>query len=92
MKGPSIAVMLGGKPDDDAEGEKTELSLGEAKAAAADAARSFAQAIEDKDPAKIVKAFTSLSTLCAHVEELEESGETEDKEEERDDSDSGEEG
>ncbi len=87
MKGPSIAVMLGGhasggRHDDegDPEGEQGDLSLSETKARAEDAATAFADAVEAKDARRIVKAFCALGELCRHLEELEESGESEEEE------------
>ncbi len=82
MKGPSIAVMLGGgKPKGDDYEEDGDLSLSETKARAEDAATAFAASLEGGDAKAIVKAFCTLSTLCHHLEDLEESGETDDEEE-----------
>lgn len=81
MSKPDIAVMLGmpkgGEGEDDG---GSESSLSEVKARAEDAAVVFSAAIEAKDAKKIVRAFSTLSTLCAKVDELEESGETPDEE------------
>jgi hypothetical protein len=93
VKGPSIAVMLGGghslapkskgsSYDSEEEKDETDLGLSETKARAEDAASAFADAVEAKDAARIVKAFGALATLCEHLEELEESGEAEEETEE----------
>ena len=71
--GPSIAVMLGGKPSPDEDGG--EPGLAEAKASAKDAASALASAVASKDADGIFRAFRSLSTLCKEVDDLEESGE-----------------
>ena len=82
MKGPSIAVMLGGKSEPD-EGES---SMGETKQRAEDAAHALAEALQAKDPQRIVRAFGALSTLVGKLGELEESGESEDEEKAEEDS------
>lgn len=66
-----------GDPDDGG----GDLSLSETKARAEDAATAFADAVEAKDPKRIVKAFAALSTLCGHLDELEDAGEKDDEEE-----------
>ncbi len=87
MKGPSIAVMLGGAKHDDAEdSDSGELSLSEAKSSAEDAATAFADAVESKDAKRIVKSFGALAELCAHVSELKDSGEK-DEDEDTDEAD-----
>lgn len=85
MKGPTIAVMLGGKHSEGRDSDYKEdgdLSLSETRARAEDAASAFAASLEmsGRDPARIVKAFCALKVLCDHLEELEESGETDDEE------------
>lgn len=79
-KGPSIAVMLGSAEPKEGGGGDSEMSLSEAKSRAEDAATAFAASLEmeGRDPRRILKAFRTLSTLCAKVEELEDSGETDD--------------
>ena len=77
--GPSIAVMLGGAKHYDDEEAEGDLSLSETKARAEDAAVAFQNALDTKNPRKIVAAFCSLSVLCNHLDELEESGEKDDE-------------
>lgn len=80
MKGPSIAVMLGGGHSGGASSkgdEPEESGASETRARAEDAATVFADAVEAKDARRIVKAFSSLSTLCDKLNELADSGEEE---------------
>jgi len=88
VKGPSIAVMLGGKPSDDEGGEP---GLAEAKSSAKDAATALASAVAAKDADGIVRAFRSLSTLCKEIDELEDSGESDEPAPSKDEADSDEE-
>lgn len=81
MKGPSIAVMLAGKPEHDEEsGSNGEPGVSEAKTAAKDAAKAFAQAVAAKDPDAIYRSFRSLSSLCKEIDDLEDSGESDEAE------------
>lgn len=83
MKGPSIAVMLGGKPEgDEEEGGGGDVSLSEAKMHAEHAAIALAEAVSARDGKRICKAFMALDQLCDHIHELEESGEEEEAEHE----------
>lgn len=76
--GPSIAVMLAGKPHAEDAGEG-EGGLGEAKASAMDASKALMHAVRAGDAEGVYRAFRSLCALCKQVDDLEDSGEGEDE-------------
>lgn len=75
MKGPSIAVMLGGHAEPDGD-EAHEPGLPEAKSGAKDAAKALISAVKVGDPEAVYRAFRSLSALCEGMDDLEDSGES----------------
>lgn len=77
MKGPSIAVMLGGGHDE-AE-ESGEPGRAEAESSAKDGAKALIQAVASKNPDAVYRAFRALCGLCKEIDDLEESGEHEEE-------------
>lgn len=78
-KGPSIAVMLGGKGAPVDEESSADLSKSDAQAGAEDAAHAFADAVQAKDGKRMVRAFCALSELCGHLDELDDANEEEEE-------------